>query len=1752
VRAAKGVLGTGDGTRLTVVVPTAEGGVRTRLEKMGFRVLRQFSRRAVSRECGAGATSWVRPASDVSVLWAGRRRSAPPRVRLDRELSREHMDPIDAGREPKEPGERKHERSWTPIRWEPERWVGKGLPEEVVSMMTEGVRVEGPHVPAFYEIPQYEWESADCAIAGGIEADRAIAVGACEYVPVEMIDEVLTDCVVHPWLIVFQGPDKVRACQDYKNGTNLFNESPPFHLPSVWEARNVVQGGSHFAKYDLRDGFWHVPVHPESRRRLLVRHPTNGRLMWASRLPFGYLRSPERFCLLTQSIADLFHRRHPDLGVHVYCFVDDYLLIGRDEASTEEGCRRFEELLAELGVHWAPHKRHGPARVMEFLGLLLCNVEGMRCVALTEGREAKLGAMIGEWMARRPRPGQGRLQVEPVEMAKLLGHLIFASQVVAGGRVAMQAMLSSFKGMEVDWHLGRVRPTQGGTWGLLKVEEGFWRDLEWWEDHLSERACVPLEEEPLGVAVVSGTDASNWGYGNLVWLDGHRSEEQLKFTAVERSKPINWRELLGIVRIVQTWAEDLRGSTLLVESDNMCAVQTTQGMKSKAADMQELVRRLLAVCEEHSINLRATHTPGEKLHRPDQTSRGDAAEEPRQRLTRAEFSVLEARFGPFGEFLGSERRFARRGTTVEGARPSLWMHPAHHTVASAFRLVADRLRDARGAGVDGVILVPWDEHAAWWPLTKHFVFEGSLPAGSPMEENRLGLWHPVASQRETAVFSLSRRAGGRVQRVQPVMGALPTASAALPLLADSLVMGEGEAGRWRLYVVVASIGTPQRRRSGTVVLAELLVPIGRGGVARESATVVSVRPPPAVATHRLEGLWSVGGSLVSCATRSGRRGTDANRVYTVAWRLACEMATAARESEAGSGKLAVPMGISVPVVARCVRPDCPCPASFDGRPGEHCCLRCRHVGPCASAFHQLPGQAPALCGPEVAVEAAPASPEEVSEQTGVCAECDDEEMEVAVALAAGSEPQTPVQRGRGSMFDAVFGGLSAVLRATPHGLSEEAASASGGAAPVGGASSEGIFHHVLRTPHALSSRGVDGDTGASGLEADLEGLRLEETYPAFEGPAPLFAPGTLYPEVYDEEGYGPGGAYEPFTGGAAPSGVPPSRARVGVAQTHVCKQRSLMCEGCDQHIRPGTRMRAGRQAWVHHDEVCLDEAVRRHDAKVSLRASQRHAPMGEAKGKAPARSKGGYELVARKQSLENTFSAERIDTLVLCMGGLCGCAEPHDLMCVRACGRGLHSSCAGLGKGSALGTLVCAECRLHDLRATVPASEQVMRMAGEQSMMELTLRKETTARGHLSVEKMQQNFLDDVLKEGGSMAKPVDNPAAMAALLLWIVKTGRGSQLDSFLVACAGYMVDTSRDNLFEIASVKRAVKKVKDINPGVAQPVTSGTRLLAKRTIETIPRLATTEFLAKREKFMFSTECVMGTRIGELAGAQVGHGVFANHYSLIEWRGEFENLEGVKTTWDPPPGVVVGEKFCEHDNETSKTDVPRVMCVVGKTRGVAAIDLAGALEEYWEVCGFTIVESVEGGWKVRRPDFWVVQIGLQALRAHPQKLARLADWLGASRVKAVSARAGALQGELLRLLSSADPVENKMFLNVLGGAEKSEDVRRALAELAQEGIVASLVPGPLLMKTKGRDSSELGNGGSLVLHAHADFGEVHVRLHAEGDHGSVRRDQRGGRRPGARDGQGEGRPEVWASLVATASSAAVRFQTLFPNPEAR
>ena len=797
--------------------------------------------------------------------------------RLDHASVREHLDPRDRG-EGAEPPAEKAARSWRPMVWEPERWRGKGLPPAVEALMTEGARIDMSEEVGFEEVPQYAWPTDEALAEGILEADRALAVGAMEYVPEDQLERVLQESTVHPWTMAQQGA-KWRACHDYSVGTNRRASSAPFALPTVWDVRPLLRPGSRFAKYDMRDGFWSVPVHPGSRHRLVMRHPGTGRLMWCARLPFGYLDSPRLFCSVTEALAAELRRRVAGMGIHVIVFVDDWLVIGDDEAKTRRGCEMLEALFAEFGVEWAPHKQRGPCAVIEFLGMLLCNVEGARCIALTEGRQAKLRGMINEWAARRPAAGE-RLVVGAKELAKLLGHLVFGSQVVPGGRTYMQSMLSSFAGLEVDWRRGAVRRTGGGEWGEMSVGDGFWRDLEWWSDHLERRNCVSLVAPALGEAAITGTDASGWGTGQLVWLDGGREEVQLPFTLAEQRRPINWRELLGVLRVVETWGERLHGRVVLIEADNTAAVGAASKMASSSEDMQELVRRLLEACEEHDIELRMCHTPGAMLDRPDQTSRGDPVEEPRLRLSTATYGELLARFGPFTEWIGAERRHAQPRPPAGGG-DRLWVHPTHTTVGSALRLVGERLGEAHERPVRGLVVVPHDERAAWWRLTRHFAVVGRLPAGGGhLEANVLGTWQPAVARREALVLAFPRAEAEALERAE------------LRAMAAALVEGapeeEGAAQQWRAARASADEAAAARRH---------VLPAGRGEGRRQRPPARTLQQMGAVQRchyrgtpcagcgqlmRRGERVRTAGGGLVhaqggcaAAATRSAQRGQPA-------------------------------------------------------------------------------------------------------------------------------------------------------------------------------------------------------------------------------------------------------------------------------------------------------------------------------------------------------------------------------------------------------------------------------------------------------------------------------------------------------------------------------------------------------------------------------------------------------------------------------------------------------------------------------------------------------------------------------------------------------------------------------------------------------------------------------------------------------------------------------------------------------------
>ena len=816
------------GTRVTMVADVSRA---EQLERCGF------ERLSCSTKYGGGDAL----EKQGKVAYCRGRRSVRPAGRLEHKDVEPFMDWRDRTGWKPDPDE-KRRLTWEPMPHDPSRWQGMGLPEDVERMMVEGLKVEMEVDCPPFEVPQYAFPTGEALLECANELNRGLCVGAFEYVPEEELQGL--PGIIHPFTMDLKG-DKWRACCDYKAGTNQGARSGPFGLPSPFDVRAVLGPDSHMVKYDLRDGFWAVPIHPESRNRLILRHPINGRPVRACRLPFGFVDSPRAFCRLTESLAEILRKRLAGMGVHVFVFVDDFLLVGKDEETARLAGQALEDLLDEVGMCWAPHKQRGPCKCIEFLGLLISNVPGHRCISLTEKRQVKLQGMISEWLAREPGRGE-KMRAGPVELARLLGHLVFASQVVEGGRTYMQGMLGQFAGLEVDWRRGEVKwvKSQAARWEKgVEVSSGFWRDLKWWSDHLEYRNSVSLEVPRAGEAAVTGTDASDWGTGQLAWIDGHRAESVLVFTEAEKRRSINWRELLGILRVVQRFGGELRGKCILVETDNMAAKGAAQKLSSKAEDSQELVRRLLEAAEEFGVQLRFTHTPGVKLVRPDQTSRGLPVEEPRVRLAAGLFRLLEARFGPFDEILGGERRVAAAGQ----GRSRLFMHPTFATVATALRMIGERLMASDGERVTGVVVVPFAPEAKWWGLLRHFTVVGHSDVGQQgqLEMNQAGSWQPVRVRRAFLMLAFPRAAGAVVRPVRA-----PTESQGyvqsvhggsgffLPLPAGAMLYGpSGQKGqRGCLYRVWRNFDPGQGEGlrvdeddTPCVAVVELKLDVGKGG-----------------------------------------------------------------------------------------------------------------------------------------------------------------------------------------------------------------------------------------------------------------------------------------------------------------------------------------------------------------------------------------------------------------------------------------------------------------------------------------------------------------------------------------------------------------------------------------------------------------------------------------------------------------------------------------------------------------------------------------------------------------------------------------------------------------------------------------------------------------------------------------------------------------------------------------------------------
>ena len=366
-----------------------------------------------------------------------------------------------------------------------------------------------------------------------------------------------------------------------------------FRMETLHTILPLLQVGWWATSVDLTDAYLHIPVHPNDRKFLTFE--LEGKAYAFQALPFGLSTAPRVFT----RVARVFGAHLRRLGIRVYMYLDDWLIVARDHQSAVRDTARVVQEALAFGwiINWEKSSLT-PSQSPTYLGAVL------------------------DFRAGRARPTPERIMAVH-EGARLL----LASQVsTARAWLVFLGYLASLVDI-VPWCRFHMRDLQ---FHLLKFFVPVLRDLftpvplsaeamsaiRWWMDPLHLEGGMPFTEPPESAILVTDASLSGWG--------AHLGSRQVagQWAGTWRHCHINLLELEAVRRAVLFFAPHIRHRGVLLRTDNTTVVAyvNRQG-GTRSAPLWHLTKSLLTWCRANHVSLRAIHLPGKENTIADLLSR---------------------------------------------------------------------------------------------------------------------------------------------------------------------------------------------------------------------------------------------------------------------------------------------------------------------------------------------------------------------------------------------------------------------------------------------------------------------------------------------------------------------------------------------------------------------------------------------------------------------------------------------------------------------------------------------------------------------------------------------------------------------------------------------------------------------------------------------------------------------------------------------------------------------------------------------------------------------------------------------------------------------------------------------------------------------------------------------------------------------------------------------------------------------------
>jgi hypothetical protein len=494
-----------------------------------------------------------------------------------------------------------------------------------------------------------------------------------------------------------KGPKKFRLVINMRP---LNGSLPDLHVK--YEGLNaallLLQKGWWMFKCDLKEGYFHINMHPQSL-------PLMG-FCWKKRwyryrvLPFGLKHSPIVFSRVVRTLVKYWRSR----GILVIAYLDDFLFMTSTQADSIKLRSVVQKDFMELGWVWEDSKSiWDPCQRLEFLGLIIDT--GMGVLEVPQEKIQKTIGKIKSAVEKKIVSGR--------EIASLAGSVISLARAFTPARLYTRdfyRQLKEFRKKDLDWDCQvelSKKSLEDATWiveNLVKFKSStVWKPSQWRQ-------------------LATDSSLTGWGF-SFESIEGGGHWTEVAHINLLELKAI-WKSLVSIQHMV-------KGQSIHILSDSQVAVAYLKNGGGPAEELTNMVKEIWSWSVVWEVDLVGFEwIPGIHNKIPDFQSR--VIDHFDWHLDKACFQQLDQLWGPHSvDRMASDlnhqvSRFnsvrfcpgteAVNCFTQNWKNENNWVVPPFNLLHRIFNLVIEQ-------GTQATIIAPKWEAQTWWPILQSILVD---------------------------------------------------------------------------------------------------------------------------------------------------------------------------------------------------------------------------------------------------------------------------------------------------------------------------------------------------------------------------------------------------------------------------------------------------------------------------------------------------------------------------------------------------------------------------------------------------------------------------------------------------------------------------------------------------------------------------------------------------------------------------------------------------------------------------------------------------------------------------------------------------------------------------------------------------------------------------------------------------------------------------------------------------------------------